>query len=66
MRLMNDLGYGQLLNHDLSHKLVLMHEKIIENSFNISPTLAKDFIVYHSLSHSPPQIERANNHILTT
>ena len=63
---MNDLGYGQLSNPDRSLKLVLMCVEIIENSFSdISTTLAKDFIVSHSLSQSP-QIPRVDDPILTT
>ena len=50
---MNDLGYGQLLSPNRSLKLVLMHVEIIENSSDISTTLAKDFIASHSLSQSP-------------
>ena len=45
---MNDLGYGQLSNPNGSLKLVLMRVEIIENSFDISTTLAKDFIASHS------------------
>ena len=45
---MNDLGYGQLSNPNRSLKLVLMRVEIIENSFDISTTLAKDFIASHS------------------
>ena len=62
---MNDLGYGQLSNPNRSLKLVLMRVKIIENSFDISTTLAKDIIVSHSLSQSP-QILRVNDPILIT
>ena len=50
---MNDLGYGQLLNPNRSLKLVLMRVEIIENSFDISTTLANDFIASYSLSQSP-------------
>ena len=54
MRLMNDLGYGQVSNPNRSLKLVLMRVEIIENSFyNIFTTLAKDFIASHSWSQSP-------------
>ena len=60
---MNDLGYGQLSNPNRSLKLVLMRVEIIENSFDISTTLAKDFIVSHSLSQSP-QIPRVDDPIL--
>ena len=63
---MNDLGYGQLSNPNRSLKLVLMRVEIIENSFfDISTTLARDFIASHSLSQSP-QISRADNPILIT
>ena len=48
MRLMNDLGNGQLSNPNWSLKLVLLHVEIIVNSFDISTTLAKDFIESHS------------------
>ena len=47
---MNDLGYGQLSNPNRLLKLVLMRVEIIENSFDISITLAKDFIASHYLS----------------
>ena len=60
---MNDLGYDQLSNPNRSLKLVLMHVEIIENSFfDISTTLAKDFIASHSLSQSP-QILRVDDPI---
>ena len=63
---MNDLGYGQLSNPYRSLKLVLMRVEITENSFfDISTTLAKDFIASHSLSQSP-QILRVDDPILTT
>ena len=62
---MNDLGYGQLSNPNQSIKLVLMRAEIIENSFDISTTLAKDFITSHSLSQSP-QIPRVDDPILIT
>ena len=63
---MNDLGYGQLSNPNGSLKLVLMRIEIIENSFfDISTTLAKDFIASHFLSQSP-QIPRVDDPILTT
>ena len=63
---MNDLGYGQLSNPNRSLKLVLMRVEIIENSFfDISTTLAKDFISSHSLSQSP-QISRVDDPILIT
>ena len=62
---MNDLGYSQLSNPNWSLKLVLMCVEIIENSFDISTTLAKDFIASHSLSQSP-QIPRVNDPILIT
>ena len=46
---MNDLGYGQMSNPNWSLKLVLMRVEIFENSFfDISTTLAKDFIASHS------------------
>ena len=48
---MNDLGYGQLSNPNLSLKVVQMCVEIIENSFSdISNTLTKDFIASDSLS----------------
>ena len=62
---MNDLGYGQLSNPNQSLKLVLMRVEIIENSFDISTTLAKDFIASHSLSQSS-QIPRVDDPILIT
>ena len=62
---MNDLGYGQLSNPNRSLKLVLMRVEIIENSFDISTTLAKDFIASHYLSQSP-QIQRVDDLILIT
>ena len=63
---MNDLGYGQLSNPNQSLKLVLIRVEIIGNSFSdISTTLAKDFIVSHSLSQSP-QILRVDDPILIT
>ena len=66
MRLMNDLGYGQLSNPNFSLKLVLMRVEIMGNSFShIFTTLAKDFIASHSLSQSP-QIPRADDPILIT
>ena len=49
---MNDLGYSQVPNLNWSLKLVLIHVEIIENSFDISTTLAKDFIASYSLSQS--------------
>ena len=48
IRLMNDLGYGQMSNPNLSLKLVLMRVEIIRNSSDISTTLAKDFIASDS------------------
>ena len=61
-----NFGYGQLSNPNRSFKLVLMCVEIIGNSFSdISTTLAKDFIVFHSLSQSP-QILRADDPILIT
>ena len=62
---MNDLEYGQLSNRNRSLKLVLMSVEIIENSSDISTTLAKDFIASHSLSQSP-QISRVDDPILIT
>ena len=62
---MNDLGYGQLSNPNRSLKLVLMRVKSIENSFDISTTLAKDFNASLSLSQSP-QILRVDDPILIT
>ena len=63
---MNDLGYGQLSNPNLSLKLILMRVENIENFFSdISTTLAKDFIASHSLSQSP-QISRVDDPILIT
>ena len=62
---MNDLVYGQLSNPNRSLKLVLMRVEIIENSFDISITLAKDFIASHSLSQSS-QIPRVDDPILIT
>ena len=63
---MNDLGYGQLSNPNESLKLVLIRVEIIKNSFfDISTTLAKDFITSHSLSQSP-QIPRVDDPILIT
>ena len=66
IKIINDLGYGQLSNPNRSLKLVLMRVEIIENSFSdISTTLAKYFIAYHSLSQSP-QIPRVDDSILIT
>ena len=63
---MNDLVYGQLSNPNRSLKLVLMRVEIIENSFfDISNTLAKDFIASYSLSQSS-QILRVDDPILIT
>ena len=63
---MNDLGHGQLSNPNRSLKLVLTRVEIIENSFfDISTTLAKDFIASHSLSQSI-QIPRVDDPILIT
>ena len=63
---MNDLWYNQLSNLNRSLKLVLMCVGNHENSlFDISITLAKDFIASHSLSQSP-QIPRADDPILIT
>ena len=47
---MNDLEYGQLSNPNRLLKLVLMVEKIMENSCDIFTILAKDFILSHSLN----------------
>ena len=60
---MNDLGYSQLSNPNRSLKLVMMRVEIIKNSFDISTTLAKDFIAYYSLSQSP-QIPMADDPML--
>ena len=57
---MNDLGYGQLSNYNLSLKLILMRVEITGNSSDISTTLANDFIASHSLSQSP-QIPRVDD-----
>ena len=66
IRFMSDLGYDQLSNPNRSLKLVLMRVEIIENSFfDISTTLAKDFITSHFLSQSP-QIPRVDDPILIT
>ena len=63
---MNDLGYGQLSNPNRSLKFVLTHVEIMGNSFfDISTTLAKDFIATHSLSQSS-QIPRIDDPILIT
>ena len=62
---MNDFVYGQLSNPDRSLKLVLISVEIIENSFDICTTLAKDFIASHSLSQYP-QILRMDDPILIT
>ena len=63
---MNDLGYGELSNPNRSLKLVLMHVEIIGNPFfDISTTLAKDFIESHSLSQSA-QILRVDDPIMIT
>ena len=63
---MNDIGYGQLSNPNLSLKLVLMRVEIIRNSFSdISTTMANDFIASYSLSQSP-QIPRVDDPILIT
>ena len=45
--------------------LALMCVEIIETSFDTSITLAKDFIISHSLSQSP-QIQRADDLMLIT
>ena len=47
---MNDLEYGQLSNPNFLLKLILMVEKIIENSYDIFTILDKDFILSHSLN----------------
>ena len=49
---MNDLGHGQLLNLNWLLQLVLLREENHWESYNISITLAKDFITSHSLSQS--------------
>ena len=61
---MNDLGYGQLLNPNQSLKLVLMRVEIIENSFfDISTTLAKDFIASHSFESISSNTEGGRSHL---
>ena len=60
---MNDLGYGQLSNPSLSLKLVLMRVEIIENSFDISTTLAKDFIASHSFESISSNTEGGWSHL---
>ena len=45
--------------------LLSFAQEIIENFYDISTTLVKNFIAYHSLSQSP-QIPRADNLILLT
>ena len=65
---MNDLGYGQSSNPNQSLMFVLMHvflRKYIENFFDISISLAKDFFASHFLSQSP-QIMRADDPIMAT
>ena len=63
---MNDLGCVQLSNLNQSLKLELMRVEIIENSFfDISTTLANNFIASHSLSQSP-QVPRVDDPILIT
>ena len=59
------LGYSQLSNPNGSLKLVLMSVEIIDNSSDISTTLAKDFIASHSLNQSP-QIPRVDDPTLIT
>ena len=54
---MNELGYGQLSNPNLWLKLVLMRVEIIENSSDISTTLAKDFIASHFFDSISSNIE---------
>ena len=58
---MNDLGYYQLSNLDLSLKLVLMRRV---NHQELIVSLADDLNRSHSLSQSP-QISRAKGSILT-
>ena len=54
LRIMNDVGYDQLLKPNLSLKLRLCVEVTIENIFSkIFTTLDKDFITSHCLSQSP-------------
>ena len=61
---MNDLGYGQLSNHNRSLKLVLMRVEIIKNSFfDISTTLAKDFIASYSFEPISSNIEGGWSHL---
>ena len=61
---MNDLGYGQLSNPNQSLKLVLMRVEIIENSFfDISTTLAKDFIASHSFESISSNTEGGWSHL---
>ena len=61
---MNDLGYGQLSKPNQSLKLVLMHVEIIENPFfDISTTLAKDFIASHSFESISSNTEGEWSHL---
>ena len=60
---MNDLGYGQLSNPNRSLKLVLMRVEIMENSFDISTTLAKDFIASHYFESISSNTEGAWSHL---
>ena len=60
---MNDLGYGQLSNPNRSLKLVLMRVEIIENSFDISTTLAKGFIASHSFESISSNTEGGRSHL---
>ena len=53
---------SQLSNPNRLLKIVLMRVEIIENSSDISTTLANDFIASHSLSQSP-QIPRVDDFI---
>ena len=60
---MNDLGYGQLSNPNRSLKLVLMRVEIIENSFDISTTLAKDLIASYSFESISSNTEGGWSHL---
>ena len=60
---MNDLGYAQLSNPNRSLKLVLMRVEIIENSFDISTTLAKDFIASHSFESISSNTKGERSHL---
>ena len=67
MRIINDIGYGQLSNPNCLHKLALMcggnHRELLFS--NVSTIFAKDFIVSHSFSQTP-QILKGDVSILTT